>query len=79
MNDQPIFALFLYDKHSLEGVGFKICRMTRQEYEQAIKAIHYLNTHGKPTASVVTCFDTEEEAMKEARASFSLDVWNSLL
>lgn len=77
-NNTLIYALFLYDRHSHEGVGFKVSPMRYGDYRLELESINYLNTHGKTTVSFATYFHTRAEAMKEARASFSKDVWNSL-
>lgn len=72
------YALFINDQFSLNGVGFKILPMSEQEYDLEVKANFYLRENGQKTPSFSILCANKEDAMKEARASFSKEVWNKL-
>jgi hypothetical protein len=66
------YFLFIFDKHSKQGEGFKIRAMSDAEYKAELASVSYLRTVGDPGPLAIINCDTYEQAKHEARMHFGV-------
>lgn len=73
------YAVFIYDKYSQQGVGYKVCPMDKATYDREVAAIIELrDRYNKLDACYSSLVTSKEAAMQIARECLGNKVFESI-